>query len=157
MVPLFSKRHQESFLALFVLQGDHGLLDVIIICLELLLQVQGLIVETRERKTYALELTLALNASPMFGTDVNCDGIEEILIVVVAGDAAGLLEAEDVFESGALQFGVGHGCNVDDGVGIRVSTSFAATGGELLPNEVFPPVLVLHGNRFDHDLHEVGS
>lgn len=39
VVPLFSKRHEKSFLALFVLQGDHGLFDVIVVCLELLLEI----------------------------------------------------------------------------------------------------------------------
>lgn len=63
----------------------------------------------------------------MFGADVHRDGVEEVLIVVVTGDAAGLFETEDVFESGALEFGVGHGGDVDDGVGVRVSTPFAAT------------------------------
>lgn len=133
------------------------MLDVVIVCLELLLEIQSLIVETGECQTYAFELTLALHPSSMFGADVYRDGVEEVLIVVVAGDAASLFETEDVFESGALEFRVGHGGDVDDGVRVRVSTPFAATGRELLTNEVFPSVLVFHGDWFDHDFHQVGS
>ena len=93
----------------------------------------------------------------MFGPDVYRDGVEEVLIVVVTGDAAGLFETEDVFESGPLEFRIGHGGDVDDGIGVRVSASFATSGGELLTNQVFPPVLVFHGDWFDHNFHEVGS
>lgn len=129
VVPLFGEGHQEPFLALLVLQRHHGLLNVVVVCLELLFEVDGLVVETGEGETDAFELALALDAPAVFGTDVNCDGVEKVLVVVVAGDAAGLLEAENVFKGGTLEFGVGHGGDVDDGVGVGISTSFATTRG----------------------------
>ena len=66
-----------------------------------------------------------------------------------------LFEPEDVLESGALEFCVGHGGDVDQGGGFGVGASFAAAGGELVADEGVPPVFVLHCYGLDHDLHQV--
>ena len=108
MVPLFGEGHEEAFLAFFVLQGDHGLLDVVVVGFELLVEIDGLVRETGEGEADAFEFAGALDAAAMLGADVDGDGVEEVLVVVVAGEAAGLFEVEDVFEGGAFELRVVH-------------------------------------------------
>ena len=48
MLPLFAKGHDEAPLSLFVLQCHHGLFDVVVVCLELLLQIDCLLVKPRQ-------------------------------------------------------------------------------------------------------------
>lgn len=124
MVPLLGERHQEAFLAFLVLESHHGLLDVVVVRFELLFQIRRLVSEASERKTDSLEFFVTLNASTMFGAYVDCDSIQQILVVVVAGETAILLEVEDVLESGALELGITHRDNVRDGTGFRVSATF---------------------------------
>lgn len=108
MIPLFGEGHQEAFFAFFVLQSHHCLLDVVVVGLELLLEVGGLVIEACKGKADTFELTLALDTAAMFGSDVNGDGVEKVLIIVVAREPACLFEAKNVFEGSALEFGVGH-------------------------------------------------
>lgn len=108
VVPLLGEGHEEALLALFVLQRDHGLLDVVVVGLELAFEVGGLVVEAGEGEFDGFELARAGDAAAMFGADVDGDSVEEVLVVVVAREAAVLrLEAEDVFEGGAFEVGVG--------------------------------------------------
>ena len=82
--------------------------DVVVIGFELLVEVDGLVSEAGEGEADALEFALALDAPAVFGADVDCDGVEEVLVVVVAGETGGLLKTENVFEGGTFEFGVGH-------------------------------------------------
>lgn len=157
MVPLFREGHQEAFLALFVLQRHHGLFDVVVVGLELLFEVRSLVVEAGEREADAFEFALALDAAAMLGADVDGDLVEEVLVMVVAGEAAELFKVEDVFEGGAFEFGVGHGGDVDDGGGFRVDASAAGGGGQLVVDEGGPAVFVFHSDGLHHDFHEVCS
>ena len=113
VVPLLGEGHEEAFLALFVLQRHHRLLDVVVVRLELAFEVRGLVVETREREFDALEFALALHSAAVLGADVDGDGVEEVLVVVVPREAAVLFEAQDVLEGGAFEFCVRHGGDVD--------------------------------------------
>ncbi|KAL8954442.1 MAG: hypothetical protein Q9193_007244, partial [Seirophora villosa] len=157
VVPLLGEGHEEALLALFVLQRHHGLLDVVVVRLELLLQVRGLVVEAREREADPFELALPLDAPPVLGADVDGDFVEEVLVVIVAGEVAYLLEAENVFESGAFEFGVGKGGHVDDRGGFGVGATAARGGGEFVIDERRPAIFVFHGDGFDHDFHEIGA
>lgn len=157
VVPLLGEGHEEALLALFVLQRHHGLLDVVVVRLELLLQVRGLVVEAREREADPFELALPLDAPPVLGADVDGDFVEEVLVVIVAGEVAYLLEAENIFESGAFEFGVGKGGHVDDGGGFGVGATAAGGGGEFVIDERRPAIFVFHCDGFDHDFHEIGA
>ena len=97
VVPLLGEGHEEAFLALFVLQRYHCLLDVIVVGLELAFQVDGLVVQPGEGKADGFEFPLPLHAAAVFRADVDCDGVQEVLVVVVAGEAADVFQAEDVF------------------------------------------------------------
>ena len=108
VVPLFGEGHEEAFLALFVLQRHHGLLDVVVVGFELLVEVDGLVGEAGEGEADAFEFAGALDAPPVLGADVDGDGVEQVLVVVVSGEAAGLFEQEDVFERGAFELRVAH-------------------------------------------------
>lgn len=155
VVPLFGEGHEEAFLALFVLEGHHGLFDVVVVGLELLFEVGGLVVEAGEGKADAFEFALALDAPPVFGADVDSDFVEDVLVVVSASEVAGLFKAEDVFERSAFEFGVGHGGNVDERGGFRVGASAAGGGGELVTDESSPAIFVFYGYGLDHDFHQV--
>ncbi len=91
VVPLLGEGHEEAFLALFVLERHHGLFDVVVVGLELLFEVGRLIVEAGQRETDAFELALTLDAAAVLGADVDGDFVEEVLVVVVPGEAAKLL------------------------------------------------------------------
>lgn len=106
VVPLLGEGHEEAFLALFVLQRDHGLFDVVVVRLKLLFEVGGLVVEPGQGEADALEFALALDAAAMLGADVDGDFVKDVLVVVVAGEMADTLETKDVFECGAFEFGV---------------------------------------------------
>lgn len=106
VVPLLGEGHEEAFLALFVLQGDHGLFDVVVVRLELLLEVAGLIVESSEGEADALEFALALDAAAVLGADIDGNFVENVLVVVVTSEMAGLLETKDIFQGGAFELGV---------------------------------------------------
>ena len=126
MVPLLGKRHQEALLAFLVLESHHGLLDVVIIGFELLFEICGLVPKAGEGKVDSLEFFVTLDPSAMFGAYVNCNSIKQILVVVVAGETAILLEVEDVFKSSALELCIAHGGNVGDGAGFSVCATFVA-------------------------------
>ena len=126
VVPLLGEGHQEAFFALFVLERHHGLLDVVVVRLELLFQIGGLVSETGEGEIDRLELFVALNTSAMFGAYVNCNGIEQILVVIVASETATLLEVEDVLKSSALQLCIAHRSNVSNGAGFCVRATLVA-------------------------------
>lgn len=157
VIPLLGEGHQEALLALFVLERHHRLFDIVVVCLELLFEVGGLVVESGEGEADALEFALALDAAPVFGADVDGDLVEDVLVVVVPRQVARLLEAKDVLEGGAFEFGVGEGCDVDERGGLRVGASGAAGGGrgQLIVDEGGPAVFVFHGDGFDHDFHQV--
>ena len=157
VIPLFGEGHEEAFLALFVLQRHHGLFDVIVVGFELALEVRGLVVQSRQCESYALEFALALDAAAVLGADVDGDVVEEVLVVVAAAEAAEPFKLDDVFEGGAFEFGVGHGGYVDDGGGFRVGASPAGGGRELVVDKGGPSVFVFHGDRLDHDFHEIGA
>ena len=157
MVPLLRKGQEEALLALFVLQRHHGLLDVVVVRLELLVQIDRLVIEAGEREPDAFELALTLDAASVLGADVDGDGVEEVLVVIVAGKAAGAFEFEDVFEGGAFEFRVGHRGDVDDGVGFGVGAAFTGAGREFVADKSVPSVFVFHGDGLDHDFHEVGA
>ena len=127
MIPLLGERHQETFLAFLILESHHGLLDVVIIDFELLFEIRGLVSEAGEGEIDSLEFFVTLNTSAMFCAYVNCDSIEQILVVVVAGETAILLEVEDVLKSGALKLCIAHGGNVSDGTGFCVSAAFVTS------------------------------
>lgn len=95
----------------------------------------------------------------MLGADINCDGVEEVLVVVVAGEAAGVFEAEDVFEGGAFELCVGHGGDVEEGRGggFGVGAAFAGGGGELVVHERVPAVFVFGEDGLDHYFEKVGA
>ena len=157
VVPLLGEGHQEAFFALFVLQRDHGLLDVVVVRFQLAFEVCGLVVEAAECEFDGFEFFLSLDSSAVFGADVDCDGVEEVLVVVVPGETAVLFEAEDVFEGGAFQFCVGHGGDVDQGVGFGVCRVFMRGGGEFVADERIPAIFIFHGDWFDHDLHQIAA
>ena len=157
VVPLLGEGHEEAFLALLVLQRDHGLLDVVVVGLELLVEVEGLVGEAGEGQADAFEFARALDAPPVLGADVDGDGVEEVLVVVVPGQSARLFELEDVFERGALQLRVAHRGDVDQRVGFGVGAAFAAAGGELVSDEIVPAHVFFRVDRLDHDFHEVGA
>ena len=157
VVPLLGEGHEEAFLALFVLERHHCLLDVVVVGFELLFEVAGLVVEAGEGQTDTFEFALALDAAAVFGADVDRDFVEDVLVMVVAGEVAGLFEVEDVFEGGAFEFGVGHGGNVDEGGGFRVGASAARGGRQFVVDERGPAVFVVHGDGFDHNFHEARS
>jgi hypothetical protein len=99
VVVLACEREEELLLALLRLQRYHGLLDVVVVALELLLEEVRLLVERGECGAYALHLACALHASSVFGADVDCDGVEQVLVVVVWGDAAGALKLDHVLQA----------------------------------------------------------
>ena len=78
------------------------MLNVVVVGFKLLLEVAGLVSEASKRKADAFEFALALDTPAVLGADINCDGVEEILVVVMAGEAVALLEAQDIFEGGAF-------------------------------------------------------
>lgn len=158
VVPLLGEGHEEAFLALFVLQRDHRLLDIVVIGLELAFEVSGLVVEAGEGEPDGFELAGAGDAAAVLGADVDGDGVEEVLVVVVAREAAVLrLEAEDVFEGGAFEVGVGERGEVDEWVGgFRVSSA-GVGAGKLITDKGFPAVFVFRRDWFDHDFEEVGA
>ena len=157
VVPLFGEGHQEPLFALFVLQRDHGLFDVVVVRLELLFEVGGLVVEAGKGEANALELPLTLDAAAVFGTDVDGDFVKKVLIMVVTGKAADLLEPKDVLEGGTFELGVGKGGQVDDGSGFGVGTSSMRVGREFIVNNNGPTVFVFHGDWLHHDFHEIGA
>lgn len=127
MIPLFGEGHQEAFLALFVLESHHCLFNVVVVSLQLLLEVDSLVVEAGESKANSFEFALALDASAVFGTDVNSDGVEKVLVVIVTCYTIASLKLEYVFEGCALEFGVGHCCDIDEGIGFGVGAAFSAS------------------------------
>lgn len=157
VVPLFREGHEEAFLAFFVLERHHCLFDVVVVGLELLFEVRGLVVEAGEGEANAFEFALALDAPAVLGADVDCDFVEDVLVVVVAGEVADPFEAEDVFERDAFEFGVGHGGDVDEGSRFGVGASAAGGGGELVTDESGPAVFVFYGDGLDHDFHQIGA
>ncbi len=156
VVPLLGEGHEEALLALFVLQRDHRLLDVVVVGLELAFEVGGLVVEAGEGELDGFELAGAGDAAAVLGADVDGDGVEEVLVVVVAREAAVLrLEAEDVFEGGAFEVGVGERGEVDERV-FRVGG--AGMGArEFIADEGFPAVFVFGRDGFDHDFEEISA
>ncbi len=82
VIPLFGEGHDESFFALLALKRHHGLLDVVIVCLQLLLQIYRLLVEPGQGGAHTFQFTLPLDSSSMFGPDVNCDYVQQILVMV---------------------------------------------------------------------------
>lgn len=158
MIPLLGEGHEEAFLTLFVLQRDHGLLDVVVVGLELAFEVGGLVVEAGEGEFDGFELAGAGDAAAMLGADVDGDGVEEVLVVVVAREAAVLgLKAENVFESGAFKVGVGERGEVDERVGVFGVGGAGVGAGELVADEGFPAVFIFGRDGFDHDFEEVGA
>ena len=157
VVPLFGEGHQEAFLALFVLQRHHCLLNVIVVGLELLFEVGGLVVEAGEGETDAFELALTLNATAVLGADVDGDFVEEVLVVVVPSETANVLKPQNVLERGTFELSVGKGGEIDDGSGFRVGASSPRVGGELIVHNCSPAVFIFHGDGFHHDLHEIGT
>ena len=157
VVPLLGEGHEEAFLALFVLEGHHGLLDVVVIRLELALKIDGLVIEAGQGQTYGLKLALALDSAPVLGADVDSDGVEEILVVVMPSEAADLFKAKYVLEGGAFEFRVRHRGQVHHGVCFGVGTLPAAAGGELVTDEDLPAVFILHRDGLDHDVHQVAA
>ena len=127
MIPLFGKGHQKAFLALFILQSHHCLFNVVVVGLQLLLEVDSLVVEAGEGEADSFEFALALDASAVFGADVNRDSVKKVLIVVVACYTIASLKPEYVFEGCALEFGVRHCCDIDEGVSFRVGAAFSAS------------------------------
>lgn len=127
MIPLFGEGHQEAFLALFILESHHCLFNVVVVSLQLLLEVDSLVVEAGEGKADSFEFALALNASAVFCTDVNRDGVEKVLVVVVPCYTIASLKPEYVFEGSALELGVGHCCDIDERISFGVGAAFSAS------------------------------
>lgn len=127
MVPLFGEGHQKAFLALLVLESHHCLFNVVVVGLQLLLEVDSLVIEAGEGKANPFEFALALDSSTVFGTNVNCDGVEKVLVVVVTCYTIASLKLEYVFEGCALEFGVGHRCDVDEGIRFGVGATFSTS------------------------------
>lgn len=155
VVPLLGEGHEKTLLALFVLQRHHCLLDVVVVRLELLLQVRGLVVETREREADPFELALPLDTSPVLRTDVDGEFVEKVLVVVVPRKVSNALKPENVFERGAFELRVGEGGHVDDGGGFGVGATAAGGGGEFVVDKGRPAVFIFNGDGFNHDFHEV--
>lgn len=127
MIPLFGEGHQKALLALFVLESHHSLFNVVVVGLQLLLEVDSLVVEASEGKANSFEFALALDASAVFGTDVNRDGVEKVLVVVVTCYTIASLKLEYVFEGSALEFGVGHCCDIDECISFGVGAALSAS------------------------------
>lgn len=157
VIPLLGEWHQESLLSLLVLQRDHGLFNVVVVGFELLIQVEGLVVKAGRSQPCTFQLSLSLDSSAVFGPDVNSDGIQEILVVVVPSDLAVLLEKKDILKSGALELRVAHRSDVDQGAGFTVGTSSRIIRVQLLSYQHLPPLFIFVARRLDHDIHQVGT
>lgn len=83
MLPLFGEGHGEALLTV-VVQRRHCLFDVVVVRLELLLKVQRLVSQSCQGGFHALEFALPLNSSSMLGSDVDCDSVQYVLVVVVS-------------------------------------------------------------------------
>ena len=46
VVPLLCEGHEEAFLAFLILEGDHGLFNIIIVSFELLFEVDSLFIQS---------------------------------------------------------------------------------------------------------------
>jgi hypothetical protein len=106
VVVLAGEGEKELLLALFGLQRYHGLLDIVVVRLELLLEEVGFLVQRSERRAHAFHLTRALHPAPVLGADVDCDRVEQVLVVVVGRDAACALELDHVFQTVLLESGI---------------------------------------------------
>lgn len=97
----------------------------------------------------------------MLGADINSDGVEEILVVVMSRKTTEAFQLEDVFESGALELGVGEGGEVDEGVFGRIGGALAVGGSgawrQFGGDDLGPAGFILVGDGLDHDLHEVAA
>ena len=112
------------YVPLLVLQRGHGLFDIIIVALSLLLQILCLLVKIAECLTDTLEFSLSLDPSPALGADIQRDGVEDVLVVVLLGDAAHLLQSENVLERCPLQIVVTHARNINH---VRLGLSASGT------------------------------
>lgn len=106
VIPLFGERHEEALFAFLILQCHHCLLNVVVVCFELLFEIGGLVVKAHEGESNALEFALALDAAAVLGTDVNCDRVKEVLVMIMACETVAFFESKDVFEGCALEFRV---------------------------------------------------
>lgn len=97
----------------------------------------------------------------MLGADINSDGVEEILVVVMSRKTTEAFQLEDVFESGAFELGVGEGGEVDEGVFGRIGGALAVGGSgawrQFGGDDLGPAGFILVGDGLDHDLHEVAA
>ena len=155
MVPLLRKGHEKSLFAFFVLQRDHGLLDVVIVRFELLLEIRRLIVQAGKSQTNAFQLPLALDPATVFGPDIDRDRVQEVLVMVVAAQTAGLLQTKDILQGGPFKLGIGHGGNIGEGIGFGVCAPLTIVGRELISDECIPSIFIFYRDGFDHDLHEI--
>lgn len=161
VVPLLGEGHEEALLALFVLERHHCLLDVIVIRLELALEPDALLIQSLKRKSHTFNFPLALNSPPVLGADIDCDGIEQVLVVIMPCKTAEVFKLEYIFKSGAFEFGVGERSEVDKGVFRGVGGAFTdgggGAGGEFCCDDVGPAGFVVGGDGLDHDFHEGGA
>lgn len=97
----------------------------------------------------------------MLSANIDGNGVEEILVMVMSRKTAEAFELEDVFKGGAFELGVGEGGEVDEGVFGGVGGAFALGGGgagrEFGRDDLGPARFVVVGNGLDHDFHEVGA
>ena len=165
VVVLLGEGQQEALLALGPLQRHHGLLDVVVVALELLVQPGGFLVEGGKRRAHAVDLARPLHAPAVLGADVDRDRVEQVLVVVVPGHAPGRFELDEVLERGPLELGVGEagevgeggGGGVDGGVVAVCPAPPAAVAGneELFAQQRRPLFFVFGRDGPDHDLHQI--
>ena len=72
------------------------------------------VLQHAERVADAVELAGAGDAAAVLGADVDCDRVEQVLVVVVFRQAAHALEGDDVLEAGAFELRVGHRGEVEE-------------------------------------------
>ena len=103
VVVLAGEGEEELLLALLRLQRYHGLLDIVVVRLELLFEEMCFLVQGGERVAHAFHFASTLHAAAVLGTDVDRDRVEQVLVVVVRRDATGALKLDHVLQTILLQ------------------------------------------------------
>lgn len=103
VVVLAGEGEEELFLAPLVLECHHGLLNVIVVRLELRFEEMGFVVERGKGRAHAFKFLGTLDAASVLSSNIDSDGVEQVLVVVVRSYSTSLLEGEDVFERMAFE------------------------------------------------------
>lgn len=155
MVPLLGEGHDESLLAFLALEGDHGLLDIIIVCLELLFKIHGLLVQPGKSRAHAFQFSLPLDSSAMFRSDVHCYRVQQVLIVVSPRQSSHSFQLEDVLQGNAFQVAVAQRADVNVSAGLSICATFSAFRPEFVLDKRFPAILVFHRHWSDKNIKEI--